>query len=112
MSTQFNCQALQFIQTVLIHQIQFSISIDFVYTQLNAKKVVTLCRWSTKQTIPLYVLAQNQTKGFGLEISGDQKWVRERQAESWTKELEEGSWRGTTDRGSRHERAEKPVGMR
>ena len=30
--------------------------------------VVTLCRWSAKQTIPLSVLARNQTKGFGLEI--------------------------------------------
>ena len=38
---------------------------------------VTLCRWSTKQTIPLSVLAQNQTTGFGLKISGDRKWVRE-----------------------------------
>ena len=38
MSTQFNCkkkflfQAIQFSQTVLIKTIQFSISIDFVYT--------------------------------------------------------------------------------
>ena len=39
---------------------------------------VTLCRWSAKQTIPLSV-ARNQTKGFGLEISGDRKWVRERE---------------------------------
>ena len=37
MSTQFNClfQAIQFIQTFLIQPIQFSISKDFVYTQLN-----------------------------------------------------------------------------
>ena len=34
---------------------------------------VTLCRRSAKQTIPLSVLARNQTKGFGLEISGDRK---------------------------------------
>ena len=34
---------------------------------------VTLRRWSAKQTIPLSVLARNQTKGFGLEISGDRK---------------------------------------
>ena len=45
MNTQFNCQksflfqAIQFIQTFLIHLIQFSISIDFVYTQLNVKAV-------------------------------------------------------------------------
>ena len=30
---------------------------------------VTLCRWPAKQTIPLSVLARNQTKGFGLEFS-------------------------------------------
>ena len=30
---------------------------------------MTLCRWSAKQKIPLSVLVQNQTKGFGLEIS-------------------------------------------
>ena len=45
MSTQFNCQkilfeAIQFIQTVLIQPIQFSIIIDFVYTQLNVKTVL------------------------------------------------------------------------
>ena len=31
--------------------------------------IVTLCRWSAKQTIPLSVLARNQTKGFGPTIS-------------------------------------------
>ena len=42
MNTQFNCQfqAIQFIQTVLIQLIQFSISIDFVYPQLNVKTVL------------------------------------------------------------------------
>ena len=41
MNSQFNSQklflfqAIQFRQTVLIQPIQFSISIDFVYTQLN-----------------------------------------------------------------------------
>ena len=41
MNTQFNCQktflfqAIQFIQTILIQKIQFSISIVFVHTQLN-----------------------------------------------------------------------------
>ena len=33
----FLFQGIQFSQTVLIQTIQFSISIDFVYTQLNAK---------------------------------------------------------------------------
>ena len=42
MNTQFNCQkhlfrAVQFIQTELI---QFSISTDFVYTQLKVKTVL------------------------------------------------------------------------
>ena len=46
MSTQFNCkktflfQGIQFSQTVLIQPIRFSISIDFVYTQLNVKTVL------------------------------------------------------------------------
>ena len=44
MSTQFNCQklfqAIQFIQTVLIQLIQFSISTDFVYTDLNVKTIL------------------------------------------------------------------------
>ena len=33
----FLFQSIQFIQTVLIQLIQFSISIDFLYTQLNVK---------------------------------------------------------------------------
>ena len=36
----FLFKAIQFIQTVLIQLIQFNISIDFVYTQLNAKTVL------------------------------------------------------------------------
>ena len=48
MSTLFNCQnisissyqAIQLSQTVQIQLIQFSISIDFVYTQLNVKTVL------------------------------------------------------------------------
>ena len=39
MSKTFLFQAIQFIQTVLIQLIQFSISTDFVYTQLNVKTV-------------------------------------------------------------------------
>ena len=55
------------------------ISSIFNYVQERDKaclkmfSTVTLYRWSTKQTIPLSVLARNQTKGFGLEISGDRK---------------------------------------
>ena len=40
MSKTFLFQATQFIQTVLIQLIQFSISIDFVYSQLNVKTVL------------------------------------------------------------------------
>ena len=36
----FLFQAIQFIQAVLIQLIQFSISTDFVYTQLNVKTVL------------------------------------------------------------------------
>ena len=39
MSKAFLFKAIQFIQTVLIQLIQFSISIDFVYTQLNVTTV-------------------------------------------------------------------------
>ena len=64
-------------------------------------RCVTLYRWPTKQTIPLSVLARNQTKGFwtwNLAVSGSGKGTRKRVG--WRKELT-GSWRGTTDRGSR-----------
>ena len=43
MKVEFNCvktflfQAIQFSQVVLVQLIHFSMSIDFVYTQLNAK---------------------------------------------------------------------------
>ena len=36
----FLFQAIQFSETVLIQAIQFTISIDFVYTQLNVKTVL------------------------------------------------------------------------
>ena len=63
-----------------------------------------------KQTIPLSVLARNQTKDswtWNLAVSGSGKGTRIRVG--WTKELA-GSWRldskqscrGTTDRGSQH----------
>ena len=45
MATQFNCQNISFsiysvIQTILIQPIQFTISIDYLYTQLNVKTVL------------------------------------------------------------------------
>ena len=36
----FLFQAIQFSQTVLIQPIRFSISIDFIYTQLNVKTIL------------------------------------------------------------------------
>ena len=40
LSKTFLFQAIPFSQTVLIQPIQFSISIDFVYTQLKVKTVL------------------------------------------------------------------------
>ena len=37
---EFLFQAIQFSQTILIQPIQFSINIDFIYTQLNVKTVL------------------------------------------------------------------------
>ena len=39
-SSTFTSQAIRFIQTVPIQPIQFSISLDFIYTQLNVKTVL------------------------------------------------------------------------
>ena len=39
---------------------------------------VTLCGWSAKQTIPLSVLARNQTKAWARDLRRDRKWVRKR----------------------------------
>ena len=55
-------------------------------------------RRSAKQTIPLPVLARNQTKGFGLEISAWPEVGKGTREGSWKKELEEGVGDGTTDR--------------
>ena len=50
--------------------------------------IVTLCRWPAKQTIPLSVLARNQTKGFGLEILVWPEEVTGREKRvGWRKEL-------------------------
>ena len=76
---------------------------------------VTLYGWPAKQTIPLSVLARNQTKDFwtwNLAVSGSGKGTRK--GVGWTKELrgswrwdsrevsQQRSWRGTTDRCSWH----------
>ena len=67
---------------------------------------VTLCRWPAKQTIPLSVLARNQTKGLDLKSRRDRKW-KGTQEERVGKGAREGSWRGTTDKGSRHRTPEQ-----
>ena len=89
----------------------------FVWIFLNVP-CVTLCRWSAKQTIPLFVLARNQTKGFGPAISTWPEVVRGRQSESETKglrswQLAKGRRREESTRDSRetsrHERGSRPV---
>ena len=59
---------------------------------------VILCRWSAKQTIPLSVLARNQTKGYGREISGDRKWGRNAGQRVRQRDLEEGVGEGWRER--------------
>ena len=82
----------------------------FTKTHFNFRHLVTLYGWPAKQTIPLSVLARNQTKDFwtwNLAVSGSGKGTRMRVG--WTKELRGSwrrdsreNWRGTTDRGSQH----------
>ena len=62
----------------------------FLLGSFHWQGVVTLCRWSTKQTIPLSVLARNQTKAWACDLRRDRKWVREcesgvgqRNSEKW-----------------------------
>ena len=72
-STQFKCkyslivktflfEAIQFTQAVLIQLIKFSISTDFVYTQLNVKKVLfkaiqfSLSRVSKSKTVLFQII--------------------------------------------------------
>ena len=93
--TQLN--GLKYCYLILI--IQFDIYNLFVH--------VTQSRWSAKQTIPLSVLARNQTKGFGLEISPWPEVEGDARRESVGKGAREGSWLGTTDRGSRHQTPER-----
>ena len=71
---------------------------------------VTLCRWSAKQTIPLSVLARNQTKGLYSRSRRDRKYVRERER-NWTKGLREGvgeGWREwPVDSGHRKDQSDE-----
>ncbi len=62
MSKTFLFQAIQFIQTVQIQLRQFSISIDFLYTQLNVKTVLyqtikfSVSRVSMSKTVPFQTI--------------------------------------------------------
>ena len=47
-----------------------------------------------------FVLAQNQTKGFGYEISTRSEVGKGMPVRSWKKELTEGSWQRAMERGS------------
>ena len=70
MSTHFDCQktflfqTIQFIQTVLIQIIQFSISTYFVYTQLNVKTVLYITIQFSVSTVSMS--KQFHFKQFGL----------------------------------------------
>ena len=58
----FLFQAIQFNQTILIQTIQFSISIDFVYTQLNVKTILyetiqfSISTLSMSKTVPFQTI--------------------------------------------------------
>ncbi len=61
MSKTFLFLAIQFSQTVLIQTIQFNISKDFVYTQLNVKVLIQAIQFSvstvsTTKTIPFQTI--------------------------------------------------------
>ena len=74
MSTQFNCQktflfqAIQFSQTVLIQTIHFSISIDFVYTQLNVKTVLYITIQFSVSTVSMSKTVPFQTIQFSISM--------------------------------------------
>ena len=69
MSTQFNCQnilfqTIQFIQTVLIKLIQFSISTYFVYAQLNVTIVLYITIQFSVRTVWMSKTDPFQTNQF------------------------------------------------
>ena len=67
MSKAFLFQAIQFSQTVPIQLIQFNISTDFVYTQLNVKTVLY-------QTIQFRVSRVSMSMDNRITITRKQKW--------------------------------------
>ena len=55
---------IQFIQTVLIQTSQFSLSIDFVYTQLNVKTVFVSNNSVYLTTVPFQTIQFSLSKQF------------------------------------------------
>ena len=70
MSKTFLFQAIHFSQTVLIQTIQFSIRIDFVYTQLNVKTVLfwtiqfSVSKVSMSKTVPHQTIQSSKSMQF------------------------------------------------
>ncbi len=61
MSEPFLFQAIKFSQTVLVQTIQFRMSIDFVYTQLNVKIVLYLTIQFSVSTVSMSKTVAFQT---------------------------------------------------
>ena len=68
MSKTFPFQAIQFGQTVLIHTIQFRISIDFVQTQLYVKIVLFQAIQFSMSTISMSKTVLIQTIQFNISM--------------------------------------------
>ena len=68
MSKTFLFQTIQFIQTVLNQLIQFSISTDFVYTQLNVKTVLYIIIQFSESTVLMSKTVPFQTIQFGISM--------------------------------------------
>ena len=62
----FLFQAIQFIQTVLIHLIQFSINTYFVYAQLNVKTVLYITIQFSVSTVSMSKTVPFQTIQFSI----------------------------------------------
>ena len=69
MSNTFLFKAVLFIQRVLIQKLQFSISIDFVYAQLNVKTVLYQTIQFSDSKVPMSKTVQFQAIQFSISIS-------------------------------------------
>ena len=68
LSKTFLFQAIQFSQTVLIQLIQISISIDFVYTELNVKTVLYQTIHFNVNTVSMSKTVSFQTIQFSISM--------------------------------------------